>query len=151
MADPNTERELNRLYWESDASISEIADRLDISRRALYDGIRPHPAGRPCPECGAALGFRNRTALDNREAECPECGFAAPLDGAGDGLEPAPEQADAPDAGSDDGPASPDGRSRLRDPLARRRIPDPGSPVLGTLFLTGLAVGALATFLTRRR
>lgn len=147
MADPNTDRELNRLYWESDASISEIADRLDISRRALYDGIRPQPAGRPCPECGAPLGFRNRTALENREAECPECGFAAGPDGAGDGAKRAAGEADG---ASEDGASSPGGRGDGTQPPDHRRIPDAGNPLVGTAFLAGLALGALATFLTRR-
>ena len=134
MADATTARELNRLYWESDLSVSEIADRLDISRRALYDGIEPLPAGRPCPECGEELVFRNRTAAENREAECPECGHETTLE-PGDG--PSRPMASAP--------------SR-KEPLRRRAVPVPGSgPVLGTAFLTGLVVGALATSLFHRR
>ena len=137
MADPNTQRELNRLYWESDASVSEIADRLDISRRALYDGIEPHPAGQPCPECGAPLGFRNRTALENREAECPECGYETELS--------EPEEASGTTGAAGEGSPAP------KEPLATRRLPDAGSgPVLGTAFIVGLLVGALVTFLIER-
>lgn len=137
MADPNTERELNRLYWESDASVSEIADRLDISRRALYDGIEPHPAGQPCPECGAPLGFRNRTALENREAACPECGHETQLGEAEEGALP-------PGSGRE-------GSATSREPLTSRRLPDADSgPVLGTAFIAGLLIGALVTFLIER-
>lgn len=138
MADPNTAKELNRLYWESDASVADIADRLDISRRALYDGIEPRPAGRPCPECGAPLGFRNRTALANREAECLECGLATELE-AGPG--PAARRAGAaPDAAGDRPPEGPLGRPRS--------LPTAGSgPILGLAFLAGLTLGALASYL----
>ncbi|MDX1674124.1 MAG: hypothetical protein R3314_04900 [Longimicrobiales bacterium] len=135
MPDETTARELNRLYWESDLSVSDIADRLDISRRALYDGIEPLPAGRPCPECGTELVFRNRTAAENREAECPECGHETTLEN-GD------ERSSRPMASAPAG----------EEPLRRRSVPAPGTgPVLGTAFLTGLVVGALATSLFHRR
>lgn len=131
MADSSTAPELNRLYWETDASVSEIADQLDISRRALYDGIEPRPAGRRCPECGAPLGFRNRTALENQEAECPACQFATELD------EAAAEGETT--AGGPTEPASP------------RRLPEAGSgPVLGTTFIAGLVLGAVITYLIER-
>lgn len=134
MAEQETRRELNRLYWDSDASVAEIADRLDISRRALYDGIEPRPAGAPCPECGTPLGFRNRTALEAGEAECPACGRTGPVP-EGPTEEPQVEQERAA------GPLSP-----------TRRVPQPGGgPVLGLALLAGLALGALALYLYRRR
>ena len=136
MADDTTTKELNRLYWETDASVSEIADRLDISRRALYDGIEPRPAGMPCPECGAPLGFRNRTALENREAECPECGHETEVGLAA--WEEAPEE-------TRQAAPSP-------EPLPRRSVPRAGAaPLAGGAFLTGLAVGALVTYVFHRR
>ena len=134
MADANTQRALNRLYWESDASVSEIADQLDISRRALYDGIEPRPAGQQCPECGASLVFRNRTALENGEATCPDCGFEAQLDEAPARSEPEPQ---APGAASRPG----------RPPLPELD----SAPVMGTAFVAGLALGALAAHLIQRR
>lgn len=136
MVDANTDQELNRLYWESDASVSDIADRLDISRRALYDGIEPVPAGRPCPECGAPLGFRNRTALENREAECPECGFETEL-APGEGRE-------EPDAGATPGtgPAGAAGTPRT--------VSAPGASALGAAFVVGLAVGAVIAYIAQR-
>lgn len=65
----------NRLYWESDASVAEIAEKLGLSRRALYDAVHPRPAGAICPECDADLVFRTRTAQMLGEAECLECGL----------------------------------------------------------------------------
>lgn len=134
MADANTQRELNRLYWESGASVSEIAGQLDISRRALYDGIEPRPTGRPCPACGASLVFRNRTALENREASCPECGHETELAGTaadGDGADTA-------------GPREPG--------PGRRGLPElENPPVTGTAFIAGLALGALVAHLIQRR
>lgn len=134
MANADTQTELNRLYWESDASVSQIAGRLDISRRALYDGIEPRPADRPCPECGGPLGFRNRTALEEGTAECPDCGYetetGSPTDGHG-------EPTDATSPRPTDRP---------------RSLADVGSaPALGSAFITGLLVGAAVTLLMNRR
>lgn len=140
MADPDTRAELNRLYWDSDASISEIADRLDISRRALYDGIEPLPAETACPECGGELAFRNRTALENREAECPECGHETRIEGV-------PRAADPEAAGV---PTSPEDHPSARS--RERPLPDMGSgPVLGTAFIAGMTVGAMLTYLLNKR
>ena len=134
MADQETREQLNRLYWESDASVADIADQLDISRRALYDGIEPQPAGVPCPECGAALGFRNRTSAESGEAECSECGNVVELDG--DAAGPAPQVEQHLHAAA----LSP-----------TRRVPATGSgPLLGVLLLLGIGVGALLAYLLRR-
>ena len=81
MSDSGTSNgEINRLYWDTDESVSDIADRTDVSRRTLYDRIEPRPAGRACPDCDAPLVYRNRTSLENREAECPECGAEAEVE-----------------------------------------------------------------------
>ena len=133
MAD-DTQAELNRLYWETDASVGDIADRLDISRRALYDGIEPRPAGLRCDACGGELGYRNRTALENRVAECAECGLEVELEEESYAPEPQVEQL------RDSGSLAP-----------VRRVPAEGDgPVLGLALLTGLAAGALAAYLVRR-
>lgn len=133
MDSEETRRELNRMYWESDASVSEIGDRLDISRRALYDGIEPLPAGAPCPECGAALGFRNRTSAEKGEAECAECGTEVRLDGDVDGPEPQVEQ------------------ERRAAALSPARQASAGSgPALGLMLLCGMGLGAALTYLFHR-
>lgn len=164
MDDPQTREELNRRYWESDASVSEIADELDISRRALYDGIEPLPAGVPCPACGGMLGFRNRTAAENQEVECAECGRELALgDARGAPAGAGAESADAqsPDAESAD--AQPGRRRTPRPPELEqersaaalspvRRVPDAGSGMaIGGLVLLGLGMGALAAYLVRQR
>ena len=132
--DPNTHAELNRLYWETDASVADIAGRLDISRRALYDGIEPRPTGLPCSECGSPLVYRNRTAFDSREAECQACGHGEELGDPDTGVDPTIEQ------------------YRDAAPLAPvRRVPsDAHGPLLGFALIVGLAAGTLAVYWARR-
>lgn len=133
MASEETRREINRLYWESDESVSEIAERLDVSRRALYDAIDPLPAGAPCPECGGTLGFRNRTSAQNREAECAECEHEVRLDADVDGPEPQVEQ---------------ERRAAALSPTGDVRA---GSgPALGFMLLCGMGVGAAVAYLFHR-
>lgn len=167
MDDQQTREELNRRYWESDASVSEIADELDISRRALYDGIEPLSAGVPCPVCGGTLGFRNRTAAENQEAECPECGREMPLEEARGAAGAQPDRGRrrtprTPDAavaaGRNDARtgASPDPELEQERSAAAmspiRRVPDAGSGMaIGSLVLVGMGVGALAVYLVRQR
>lgn len=135
MADQDTREELNRLYWESEDSVGDIADRLDISRRALYDMIDPLPADAPCPECGATLGFRNRTNAENRDAECQECGREVRLDGELGDPEPELEQ-----------------ESRASSLSPTRRIPAEGSgPMLGAMLVAGMGIGATVASLLRRQ
>lgn len=69
----STAAEANRLYWDDVASVSEIANRLGISRRALYEIIEPRPAGAFCSTCGVEAVFVNRSAVASRIARCPQC------------------------------------------------------------------------------
>jgi hypothetical protein len=71
--DTATTAEANRMYWETEDSVAEIAARLDISRRALYEAIEPLPTGAACPTCGGPLSFENRSARTAGEAACPVC------------------------------------------------------------------------------
>ena len=64
---------VNRMYWDSDESVNRIAERLDLSKGALYGMIEPAPADGACPDCGAPLSFGNRTARDRGLAECVGC------------------------------------------------------------------------------
>jgi hypothetical protein len=66
--------EANRLYWETQTPVAEIAARLDISRRALYGLIEPWPAERPCAVCSGPLGYANRSARSGGSAACALCG-----------------------------------------------------------------------------
>lgn len=87
----------NALYWESDESVNDIADRLDLSKGALYGLVEALSAREPCPDCSAELEYPNRTARDKGLVACPECGLeeelalvraAADEDGAARGVVP---------------------------------------------------------------
>lgn len=77
--------EANRLYWETELSVGEIAEQLDISRRALYDAIRPQPATGRCTRCGGELQYTNRSTRAHGFATCRSCGQQSPS-----GAEPEP-------------------------------------------------------------
>jgi hypothetical protein len=77
---PRMVEQANSLYWESDASVNEIADSMDLSKGALYGMVRPLDAGASCPECGDALAFPNRTARDKGIVACPSCGIEEELE-----------------------------------------------------------------------
>lgn len=64
----------NELYWSSDATVLEIVGQMQISRSALYDLVDPLPVGGPCPRCGGALAFTNRSARSAGRATCERCG-----------------------------------------------------------------------------
>lgn len=66
--------EVNRLYWETDQPVTELAERLGISRRTIYDMIEPLPVDEPCPECGGPLTYASRSARMSGEALCGLCG-----------------------------------------------------------------------------
>ena len=123
--------EANRLYWSNEASVGEIASRLGVSRRALYELLEPQPAGVPCPECGTETVFANRSAQTSGQARCPSCQAvtsipAARLDRDAEEVEEA-----APEVTAVNG--------RLT-PLA-----------LGSVAIIGVVVGAIATLLITRR
>jgi hypothetical protein len=65
--------EANRLYWESDLSVAEIAERLELSRRALYASIQPLPSGGKCETCGGQLTYENRSARTSEHPTCLAC------------------------------------------------------------------------------
>ena len=65
----------NEMYWESSASVNQIAERLELSKGSLYSMIRPLPAEVPCPVCSAEMAYPNRTALEKGFIVCPGCGF----------------------------------------------------------------------------
>ena len=68
-------QEANRLYWDSDRSVNQIADDLGMSKGTLYDVVEPRPAGVACPRCGREMSYPNRTARDRGFLDCPGCGF----------------------------------------------------------------------------
>ena len=150
MADDETRERINRLYWDSDASVGEIADQVGVSRRALYDAIEPRPASRSCPECGGALGFRNRTAAEGGEAECADCGFTTALRvGAADtGQDLATDRGREP--GFEEPEVEQEARAGPKTPV--RRLPPPhGGAAMSAALLAGIAAGAVTAYLLRRR
>ncbi|MGQ0560842.1 MAG: hypothetical protein ACT443_03095 [Gemmatimonadota bacterium] len=80
MERPSVAPEANRLYWESEASVAEISNRLGVSRRALYDMIEPLPSGAECASCGAELHYANRSAKTAAVARCLMCGMERELE-----------------------------------------------------------------------
>lgn len=73
--DPELADLANRSYWDSDASVNDIATELDLSKGSLYGMIRPRGAGIDCPECGSELEYPNRTARDKHFVTCSACGL----------------------------------------------------------------------------
>lgn len=73
------DREVNRLYWETDGPVTRLADELGISRGTFYNHLHPLPAPGKCHECGAPLFFRTRSTRDSGEAHCEACGNEQPL------------------------------------------------------------------------
>jgi hypothetical protein len=112
--------EANRLYWESDESVADIAARLDMSRRALYDAIEPLPSGGTCDVCGGPLTFENRSARTAGHASCEVCAATGAT----------PEEHAAAAAAAEDGHPAFDERTAW----------------LGGAALAGAALGALVTF-----
>lgn len=70
-----TSEEANDLYWGSDLSVNQIAEKLDLSKGRLYEMIRPGPTGLSCPHCGTEADYPNRTAKLKGSVLCSECGF----------------------------------------------------------------------------
>lgn len=115
----------NRLYWNSDDTVSEIAKRLHITRGALYGAVRPVSAGARCPECGGMLYFSSRGARDAGRAGCAACGHTHLLADTG---------------------AAPRGRGRAApSELADRTV------VIGAGFLLGMLLGTAAGAIASRR
>ncbi|HEX2166273.1 MAG TPA: hypothetical protein VHG09_03445 [Longimicrobiales bacterium] len=119
--------EANRLYWESDTSVAEIAQQLELSRRALYDSVDPLPTNASCEVCGTPLVFENRSARNAGVETCPACTAEE-------------EEADTPAAI----PVAK--RSRREEDEVQRAVR------MGGAALAGAALGAAATlFLVPRR
>lgn len=131
----------NRMYWESDESVADIAAQFDFSRRALYDAVQPLPTGVPCDVCGNELAFENRLARKSGQATCPSCGAVR------EGVEAIATGPHAVDASTDTvEERSADGRGGGRSADMRQR-----AVLLSGAALAGIAIGGVATWLARRR
>lgn len=116
--DPELGERANSLYWESDDSVNEIAEALDLSKGALYALVQPLRTDEPCPECGAHLEFSNRTARDKGLVACPSCELEEEL-----------ELVEAARMEASDGPVS------------TGELPPPSARTVLAAGLIGLAVG----------
>ena len=115
--------EANRLYWETDNSVAEIAQQLELSRRALYDAVEPLPTGSSCVTCGSPLVYENRSARNSRHEICLAC-------------ENAHDEAELVAAAT------------VGDARDDRAFYDPNQAVrVGSAALAGAALGALATLI----
>ncbi len=130
--------EANRLYWETDTSVADIAETLDLSRRALYETLEPIDADSTCPVCGGPMQYANRSARDTRQGTCYTCATASPQ-----ALPAEPEAWTwSPDAQS--AMARSQGPPQATDVGARARR-------LGGAALIGAVLGAAATHLLLSR
>ena len=75
MEDEAVSLEANNLYWDSDLSVNQIAEKMDLSKGRLYEMIQPATTGLLCPLCGGDADFPNRTAKEKSRVRCPDCGF----------------------------------------------------------------------------
>ena len=66
--------EANRLYWQTDRSVADIAENLGVSRRALYELIQPESSGVQCGNCKGDVVFANRSAKTSNAGRCASCG-----------------------------------------------------------------------------
>lgn len=122
--------EANRLYWSNEASVGEIADKLGISRRALYDLIEPRPSGTTCPRCHTEAVFANRSALISSTARCPACDLEVQIEAVAELSESGAERKQP---------------GLKHDWLNHRRVG------IGGAALAGAAIGAIAALLITRR
>ena len=140
-----------RLYWESDATVDEIAGELGISRHALYKQVQPTAAGAACPECGEEMVFANRSQRSARKARCPNCGANAVLSeeqmqGSGGGAETTEEMEGEPvGAGEAEG-----GGGGWRGALAQGQ-PGRAAAISGAAAMAGFVLASAVVGAVRRR
>ena len=129
--------EANRLYWQTDRSVGDIAETLGVSRRALYELIQPEDSGTKCGQCGGPMTYVNRSARSNGMAKCRDCGA---------------ESAVVPQTNGN-GTTLPysAGWPRVLPLPSAEKPPAPRAVKLGSVALAGAALGAVVTFMLVRR
>lgn len=135
----------NELYWESDESVNQIAEDMELSKGRLYNLVEPLASGLPCPRCSEEMEYPNRTARDKGFLTCPGCDLEENADDVQSEWKEAARQSDAGTVvvKPGDGPAA---RTppRFRDHAGDRRV------VLGTAFLGAAAAVAVALWARRK-
>ncbi len=142
--------EANHLYWESDASVAEIAARFDLSRRALYESVKPLASGSHCERCGGDLNYENRLARRTGQTVCADCGAQRTLTSdahASDASSPVAVTGGVGRGDSRTSSATDNVRyAEARDGELRQR-----AVLLGGAAIAGMAIGTVAALLARRR
>lgn len=136
--DREIERKANDLYWDSQWSVNQIAEELDLSKGTLYGLIRPRPSGLSCPDCSQEVVYPNRTAKERAQVACPSCGWEG-------------EELDAEGNGGDTGmvPPSLEATTAPADPTSREAARRKQVLVGGALL--GAAAGLALVLFVRRR
>jgi hypothetical protein len=134
-------REANQLYWQTDSSVADIAEKLSVSRRALYELVTPEPAGSSCSVCGGDVVFVNRSAKTSGTGRCQACGAENPTTEA------------AETTSEDTVPPYAAGWPRARDRSVAEVADDLRTRALkiGGIAVAGAALGAMAALLIARR
>ena len=125
--DPHVQR-ANALYWESQLSVNQIADDLDMSKGMLYGLVQPIGAGLPCPRCSSEMKYANRTARERGFLTCPSCDLEQ---------DEAQVRSELQDGGAADGEEEPFVTPEAADMYGRR----PRDPVLLGAGLLLIAAG----------
>jgi hypothetical protein len=147
-------QEANRLYWESDESVNQIGEELELSKGVLYGLIDPLPAGLPCPDCAEEMAFPNRTARDRGFLACPACGMEEEEDAVQafwEGAAEAPSASDNLDPRSVAQSAGHVFQKAMESGKTRVSSMSPTSRVLAGTALLGVAAGLFIGAYVRRR
>jgi hypothetical protein len=137
--DPRAQR-ANALYWESQLSVNQIADEMDLSKGMLYGLIQPSCAELLCPLCSSEMGYANRTARERGFLRCPSCDFEQDEDQVRSKLQ------DAAPADSDDRLLITSG---LADPYTSRHAPHLRRPRGPLLLGVGILIVAAGIWIFR--
>lgn len=157
------ETRANELYWDSDLSVNQIAEEMDLSKGMLYGLIQAQPAGSACPLCGDEVAYPNRTAKERGQVTCDACGWDGELEDAGPASadmrrrrrgthDPDSDDLDADDLDSDDldSDMGETKRTGMKPPLSTHADHHRGRFIAGGALL-GAAAGLALVFWARRR
>ena len=140
-----TVTQANRLYWQTESSVADIAEQLGVSRRALYELITPESAGVTCSACGGDVVFVNRSAKTSAAGRCQNCGAEAAISEYSDETTAEeivpPYAAGWPRARERTGDVEVDGDDDVRTRALK----------IGSVAVAGAALGAMAAILIARR
>ena len=134
-------KEANRLYWQTERSVGDIAETLGVSRRALYELVTPVNAGASCGNCGGEVVFVNRSAKASSVGRCPSCGVDCEIAFDEQDAEHTDLEESVPPYAAGWPRAVPESERR---PMARRTK-------IGIGVAAGVAVGAVIAYLIVRR